>query len=200
MRTGQVVLLVSIWMFSLGVNNRALAQTNESGSVAESASPQGVRSATVLTIHGKISAVDPNQGTVTIDVNGRTVPLKIENPVNLQAAKVGDPVVVRYYEIVSIRKKKAGEDVPSVSVKDGITTARPGGPAGAVASQEAKVLVTVNSVDLANGTVTIQGPDGGVETVKARNPKNLRHIKAGDQLVVSISRATAISLEKDTSN
>lgn len=200
MRTVKLGLLALVFVFSLAVNYYARAQTNESGSTSESASQQGVRAATVLTIHGKISAVDQNQSLVTLDVNGRTVPLKVENPVNLQAAKVGDPVVVRYYEVVSIRKKKAGEDVPSVSVKDGITTARPGGPAGAVASQEAKVLVTVNAVDLADGTVTIQGPDGGVETVKARNPKNLRHIKAGDQLVVSISRATAISLEKDTSN
>jgi len=182
---------------ALLMNCGALAQTSGSGDASGSASIKAVGAATVLTMHGKVSAVDQAKSLVTLDVNGRTVTLKVDNPVNLQAAKVGTAVVVRYYEVVSVRKKKPGEDIPSISVKDGITTAKPGGPAGAVASQQARVLVTVNAVDTANGTVTIQGPDGGVETVKARDPRNLKHIKSGDELVVSVSRATAISLDNE---
>jgi hypothetical protein len=198
MRTGKSVFIAAI--LAICMNCSARAQTNGSTDTSGSASAQGVRAATVLTIHGKVSAVEKAKSLVTLDVNGRTVTLKVDNPVNLEAAKVGTPVVVRYYEIVSIRKKKPGEDIPSISVKDGIVTAEPGGPGGAVASQEARVLVTVNAVDTANGILTLQGPDGAAETVKARDPRNLRHLKAGDELVVSVSRATAISLEKDSSN
>ena len=200
MRTARAILIGSALALCLAVNCKARAQVSGSSDTGEASNAPAVRAGTVLTIRGKVSAIDQSKSLLTIDVNGRTVTLKVDNPVNLHAAEVGDPVVVRYYEVVSIRKKKPGEEIPSLSIKDGITTARPGGPAGAVASQQASVLVTVNSVDLANGTVTIQGPDGAAETVKARDPRNLRNLKAGDELVVSVSRATAISLEKVSSN
>jgi hypothetical protein len=51
-------------------------------------------------------------------------------------------------------------------------------------------------VDKANGTVTIKGSDGSVETVKAKDPNVLSRLKVGDDLVITASRATAISLEK----
>jgi hypothetical protein len=37
-----------------------------------------------------------------------------------------------------------------------------------------------------------------VETVKANNPKVLSQLKAGDDLVITASRATAISLDKES--
>lgn len=197
MRIRKSILTVTTLALCLVAFSSVRAQTTESTGPAGAANGQGVRSATLLTINGQVSAVDEAKRLVTLDVNGRKVTLQVDNPVNLKAAKVGTPVVIRYYEVVSIRKKKPGEEIPSISVKDGIVTAKPGGPAGAVASQNAKVLVTVDSVDLANGTVTVKGPDGGAETVRARDPRILRHVKPGDELVVSISRATAISLEPE---
>ena len=64
---------------------------------------------------------------VTIEgTGGRRLYLKVENPYNLDAAKVGEPVVAHFYEVVTIRKKKPGETVPSASLKEGIATAQPG--------------------------------------------------------------------------
>jgi hypothetical protein len=155
-----------------------------------------VTTATVLTIHGKIAAVDVAQKQVTLEANGKRVTFTVENPYNLKAAKVGDPVVMHYYEIVTIRKKKPGETLPAASLSEGLATAQSGTP-GAVAGQRVSVLVTVTEVDLANGTVTVKGPDGSVEKVKARNPQLLKHVMAGDELVVSISSATAIAIDKE---
>jgi hypothetical protein len=59
------------------------------------------------------------------------------------------------------------------------------------------LLVSVEAIDLANGTVTVKAADGTTETVKARNPENLKRLKVGDELVIGISRAIAISLEKE---
>ncbi|HEY2486234.1 MAG TPA: hypothetical protein VGI36_13870, partial [Candidatus Binataceae bacterium] len=61
----------------------------------------------------------------------------------------------------------------------------------------ATVLVTVTDIDAEKGTVTIKGPDGSTENVKARDPRVLKHLKAGDELVVTVTRATAIAIEKD---
>ena len=183
-------------VLSLGVALTGQARAQESAPAAGSGGGEGVHSATVLTIHGKIAAVDEAKKQVTLEANGKQVTFQVDNPYNLKNAKVGDPVVVRYYEVVSVRKKKKGEEVASVSLTEGIATAKSGTP-GAVAEQKATVLVTVTDVDAENGTVTIKGPDGSTEKVKARDPKVLKHLKAGDELVVTVTRATAIAIEKE---
>jgi len=44
--------------------------------------------------------------------------------------------------------------------------------------------------------VTIKGPEGNTETVKARNPKNLDAVKVGDLVEITYTRALAIALDK----
>jgi len=134
---------------------------------------------------------------VTIEANGKKVTFKVENPYYLKAAKVGESIVIRYYEVVTIRKKKPGEEVPSVSLKEGLLTAQPSGAPGAVAEQHASVVATIVNIDRANGTVTLKGPDGAKEKVNARDPKILRHVKARDARVVKITMATVIGLDKE---
>ena len=94
-------------------------------------------------------------------------------------------------------KRKPGESLPALSVSGGVVTAKAGGVPGAVAEEHLKAVVSVVQVDKANGTVTIKGADGSIETAKANNPKVLSHLKAGDDLVITASRATAISLDKE---
>jgi hypothetical protein len=172
----------------------ALAETTTPPSAGDA---EGMRAATVLTIQGTVIAVDKAEKLVTIQVpGGQEFTLKVENPYNLDAAKVGAGMVVRYYEVVSVRKKKAGESLPALSVKGGIVTARAGGVPGAVAEEHKNAVVSVVHVDKARGTVTIKGADGSIETAKANNPKVLSRLKAGDDLVITASRATAISLDK----
>jgi Cu/Ag efflux protein CusF len=189
------VLVAAALALSIGLTGYVSAQT--SAPSPASGPVEGVAAATQLTIHGTIAAVDKSKKLVTIEANGRKVTLTVENPYNLKAAKVGEPVVVHYYEVVSVRKKKPGETIPAVSLNEGIATAKSGTP-GAVAGERTSVLVTVEEVDQANGTVTLKGPDGSVEKVKARDPKNLQHLKAGDELVVTVSRLTAIAVDKES--
>jgi hypothetical protein len=180
----------------LGMNRVASAQSNAS-EASTAAKPQSITSATIITIHGKITTVERAKKLVTLEgPDGHKVTLKVENPYNLKAAKVGEPVVVRFYEVVTIRKKKPDESVPNASLNQGIVTARPGGVPGAVAEQQLSLLVTVDAIDEPNGTVTIKAPDGTTETVKARDPQNLKLIKVGDVLVVTVARALAVSLQK----
>jgi len=172
-----------------------LAETTAPSSAGDA---EGIRAATVLTIHGTVTAVDKAEKLVTIQVpSGQKYTLKVDNPINLDAAKEGVGVVVRYYEVVSVRKKKPGESLPALSVSGGVVTAKAGGLPGAVAEEQVNAVVSVVQVDQASGTVTIKGADGSIETAKARNPKVLSHLKAGDDLVITSSRATAIGLDKE---
>jgi hypothetical protein len=44
----------------------------------------------------------------------------------------------------------------------------------------------------------VKAADGTTETVKARDPQNLKLLKVGDELVVNLYQAIAISLEKQS--
>lgn len=196
----KISLIVGFVVIGLALNKAASAQSEQATGVSPPGSVEAVRSITVITVHGKIAEVDKAKKQVVLEgPEGRKVTLAVNNPYNLNAAKVGAPVVTRFYEVVTIRKKRPGEVVPSVSLKEGVATAKPGGLPGAVGEQQASVLVSVAAIDEANGTVTIKAPDGTVEKVKARDPKNLRQLKVGDDLVVTLDRAIAISLDKESS-
>jgi hypothetical protein len=187
----KLLLFAALLAFGVGLNQSAAAQSGEAAVTSTSY--------TAVTAHGKIVEVNKAEKLVTIEgTGGRKLYLKVENPYNLETAKVGEPVVAHFYEVVTIRKKKPGETVPSASLKEGIATAQPGQVPGAVAGQRASVLVTVDAIDEANGTVSVKGPDGTVEKVKARDPRNLKHLKVGDELVVTLARAVAISLDKES--
>lgn len=195
----KAVPILAIVALGLGLNYGASAQSGKPGETSAQAESEGVSSAMGVVVHGKIVEVNKAKKLVTLEgPGGRKVTLTVENPYNLEAAKVGEPVVTRFYEVVTIRKKKPGESVPSASLKEGIVTAKPGEIPGAVAEQQVGLVVSVVEIDKPKGTVTVKGPDGVVETVKARNPKNLKRLKVGDELVVSVSRAVAISLEKES--
>ena len=194
----KIFLVAALAALGLGLNHGASAQSSQGAGASQPTSPEAIRSATVITVHGKIAEVNKTKKQIVFEgPEGRRVTLKVDNPYNLNAAKVGEPVVTRFYEVVTIRKKKPNETAPSFSLKGGIATARPGGVPGAVAEAKASVVVSVTAIDETNGTVTVKAPDGTVETVKARNPKNLKQLKVGDELVVTLERAMAISVEKE---
>jgi hypothetical protein len=196
----KTLLIKTILIVGFGLCFATWAQTTSSASEVQTGSSEAVRSATVVTVHGKIIKVDKAKRLVTIEgPEGRRATVLVENPRNLEAAKVGDNVVIRFYEVVSVRKKRANENVPTASLKEGISTAKPGNLPAAVLEQKLKLLVTVEAIDEANGTVTVKAGDGTEETVKARDPKNLKRLKVGDELVVTLERAVGISIEKQNS-
>ena len=192
-------LLSAVVSLGLGLSHGAMAQSGQPEEKTESLKvPEGVGSATILTVHAKIVAVDRTSKIVTLQgPSGGKMTVKANNPYNLAAAKVGEPVVIRFYEVAAIRKKQPGETLPAkASLSKGLVTAEPGQVPGAVASQESTLVVSVLAIDQANGTATVKAPDGTTETVKARNPNNLKLLKPGDELVVTLVEAQAISLEK----
>jgi hypothetical protein len=170
---------------------------------AESAAPpvshgHGIGEATILTIHGKVASVNRSKRLVTlVGPEGNRVTFKVANSANLESVKAGDPFVVHFFESVHVRRKRPGEVLPAVSIKEGITTATPGQTPGGVIHTKRKVVLTVTAIDSKNHTVTVKDPEGAEETVKVGNSMYLNHIKAGDDLVVTTRQAVAISLDKE---
>ena len=159
----------------------------------------GIGSETVITVHGKIVAVDRPKMMVTIQgPDGKTYPIHVYNPYNLNAAKVGEPFVARFYEVVTVRKLQPNESIAGVSLQQGIISASPGQAPGAVAGQQMQFVATITSIDKAKSTVDLTGPDGAVETVNVENPEILAKVKLGEQLVITLTNVVAIALEKES--
>jgi len=192
----QLAVSLSALLLIVGFNYGALAQSP--AAEATPAQLAGVGYVTVVTFHGKIVAVDRGRKLVTLQgPAGRTVIVYVQNPDNLKAAKVGEPFAARFYDILTVRKKKPGEKVQSATTV-GVWRTSPLGVPGGDRAQPITSLVTVEAINEGDGTVTVKATDGTTQTVKARNPQNLKQLKVGDELVISLYRAIAISLEKES--
>ena len=192
MITRAPVLLSTILILGLGFSYGASAQ-----SAAPEGTPAEVRTAAVVNFRGKIVDVDTAKSLVTLEgPEGRRVTFTVRNPDNHKAAKVGEPISARYYDVVTIRKKEPGENIKDATTA-GVWTTNPLGVPGGSRAEQSTLVVTVEAIDEANGTVTVKAADGTSTTVKARNPENLKLLKAGDQLVIVQYQAIAISLQKE---
>lgn len=179
----------------------------ESPAAAPSAAPEaaapvphghGIGEATILTIHGKIASVNRAKRLVTLEgPEGNKVTFKVAKSADLTALKAGGPFVAHFFESVHIRRKRPGEVLAAVSIKEGITAANSGQTPGGVIHSKRKVVLTVAAIDPKGGTVTVKDPDGNQETVKVGNTKYLTHIKVGEDLVVTERQAIAISFDKE---
>jgi hypothetical protein len=157
-----------------------------------------VQETAVVTLRGTVEAIDKEKQTVTLKGPKRSLTLQVRDPKKLDAIKVGDPVVGKYYEALAIEVKKAGTATPGVTTQQATQTSKAGEtPAGAV-GQQVTLTATIVAIDKAAHTVTIKGPEGNTETVKARDPKNLEGVKAGDLVELTYTRALAIALDKST--
>jgi ribosomal protein S17 len=164
----------------------------------DAANPKMVKAA-VVTVRGTVEAVDTENKTVTLKGPKRSLTLEVKDPKKLEAIKVGDPVVAKYYEALAIEVKKPGEATPGVSTQQAMATSKPGETPAGVVGHQVTATVTVVEVNKTAHTVTVKGPDGSTETIKAQDPKNLEHVKAGDLVEMTYTRALAISLDKRAS-
>jgi ribosomal protein S17 len=197
-------------VFVVGALAAGVLASRPSVSVAQTTSPPAakppaakspgaapkVQEAAVVTARGTVEAVDKEKQTVTIKGPQRTLTLHVRDPKKLDVIKVGDPVVAKYYEAVAYSVKKPGTATPGVTAQQETATSKPGQtPAGGVA-QQITLTVTVVAIDKAAQTVTVNGPEGRTETVKARDPKNLDLLNVGDLVEITYTRAFAVALDK----
>ena len=179
----------------------AFAQPTTTTAPAEKApaeKPTGKGAASVTKVRGTVAAVDKDAGTVTLKgPKGRTVTIEVKDKQKLDMIKVGDPVVAAYVEAVAFRVQKAGSGAtPGVTTQETRISSKPGEtPAGAV-GREVTATVTITALDKKARTVTVKGPQGGTETIKAKDPKNLEGLKVGDMVEITYTQALAISLDK----
>jgi len=148
---------------------------------------RAVKERAAAKVTGSVTAIDKKERTVTLVAPpGDTLTLTVRDPQRLDAVRIGDPVVATYYEALVIRvqpARAAPSDTPA------LVTGNP-------LERQVTLTAAIADLDERNGTLTLKGLGGDVETVKVRDPQILMGIKVGDLVHVTVTPALVVSLEK----
>lgn len=141
-----------------------------------------------------------------IDLKNRIVTLKgpagnvfsvvvDESVKNLPQVKVGDQLVVRYFEALVADFQK-GDGIRSATVWDDAAKAKPGAKPGMAAASRVTMVTNIWAIDAARGTVLVRGPLGHFTEVKLKDKAMLTGVKVGDQMKITYTEAVAIGIER----
>jgi Cu/Ag efflux protein CusF len=192
MKTWMMTLSLSV-VLAVAITGAAGAQTPPSSSQPMAGKAEGA----VVRVRGTVAAIDKENKTITLKgPRGRTLTLDVQDPSKLDAVKVGDPVVGTYLEAVTVQVHPAGSTAPSATASETRATSKPGeNPAGAI-RREVTVTGKIVKIDTKAHRVTLEGPRGGQETIKVKDPKLLEGVKVGDLVEVTYLEALIVALDK----
>lgn len=169
----------------------ALAQSAPPAAQVKAAAGAGE----VVTVTAKVEAVDQAARTVAFKGPlGRTLVVKVGDQVkNFAQIKVGDELVVKYAEAVSLKLEKG-----VVGRSETITTQAVKAPAGAKPGgamvEQVVVVANVERVDAAKKTVLLEGPHSRYVEVKVRDPELMKQVKVNDKVEVTFTEAIVVEL------
>ena len=188
----QILLLAG--MLGAAINSAAIAQQKDSST--NDAKP-GKVVVQVVKLTGTVKAVDLQNKTVTVEGSGgRTITVNAENAGNLDQVKVGDKVNLRFTEELALFVRKS-DTQPSATQADMVALAPKGEKPAGLMARTVELTGTVEFIDSKKRTVAVKGPAGNVRTFHVdKAVKNLGQIKKGDQIVLRITEAVALSVVK----
>jgi Cu/Ag efflux protein CusF len=143
-----------------------------------------------------ITAIDRGNRLVTVqDQSGKEVIAEVPVGVaNLDEVQVGDQVVVSYSMALAWKVRPAGQDSAAFSADAMASHSKPGDKVASSVGKSATMSGKITAIDLEQGTVTLAWEDGTSDTIKARDPANLKKVKVGDVVDILYSEALAVAL------
>jgi hypothetical protein len=166
--------------------------------------PQPVKIENTEEVRATVEAIDPVTRMMSLKgPDGNVVTVEVDKEVrNLPQVKVGDHVVVRYYEALGAELKSRGGTATSATSdpEAAVTVGRAEEgqrPAGVVTAQTSTV-VKIKSVDTKNNVVEFYGDDGLVRAFPVQTDQGkafIKKLKPGDEVGVSYVEALAVSVE-----
>jgi ribosomal 50S subunit-recycling heat shock protein len=192
MRKLQIFLLAG--MLGAAINFTAVAQQKDSST--NDAKP-GKVVVEVVKLTGTVRAIDLQNKNVTVEGSGgRTVTVNAQNARNLDQVKVGDRVNLRFTEELALFVRKTDAQ-PSATQADVVALAPKGEKPAGLMARTVELTGSVESIDSKKRTIDVKGPAGNVRTFHVdKAVKNFDQIKKGDQIVLRITEAVALSVVK----
>jgi hypothetical protein len=189
--------LLSIAVASALFATSAFAQQAPTGGAVLKSEPGKATAVAAVEASALVTAIDKATRTVTLKrPNGQLSDIVAGPEVkNFDQIKVGDSVVVRYVEALSLELRKTKVEAGQPVVKEEVAKAAPGEKPAVAGGRQVKAVAEVTAVDPAKKTITLKGPKGKVVTLDVRNPDQFKVVKVGDQVDVTYTEAVALSVE-----
>lgn len=174
------------------------AQSPDAGAgVVVTSQPGKAAVARVVEISAQVVSINKVTRTVTLKgPQGNVVDVVAGDEVkNFSQIKLGDFVVVRYAEALTLELRKTKDASGSVTVNTGAARAMPGERPAVAGAGEVTAIATVTAVDKKKSTITLKGPMGNLVMLPVQNPDQFKVVKKGDQVEVTYTEALALSVE-----
>ena len=154
--------------------------------------------AVLMTIDAEVENINYKTREVTLkDSEGETVTITVEMSAGkLENVKKGDLVAIEYLESVKISLVSSDKLKAGVVGGAAVGTSDPGKKPAEVKVAQVNVILTIEKIDLKNELVTLKDAKGNIETVKARNPENLKKGKVGDKVIITVTKAIGYKVTK----
>jgi hypothetical protein len=176
----------------------ALAQKPDvKGGAIVASEPGKAAAARTVQVSAQVLAIDKATRTVTLKgPQGNVVDIVASDDVkNFAQIKVGDFVVARYAEALTLELKKTKVDAGDITVREDAAKAKPGERPAVAGARQVTAIATVTAVDPKKSTITLKGPRGNSITLDVQNPDQFKVVKKGDQVEVTYTEALALSVE-----
>ncbi len=115
---------------------------------------------------------------------------------NLDQVNPGDIVVAELVQTLSIDVVAGDGAAPAEGEMSGMARTEEGEMPGLAALNTKVVTASVEDINLEMNTFKLKGPDGEVREYTARDPENLRKAEVGDMVIITVTEAVAINVEK----
>ncbi|MGH9870603.1 MAG: hypothetical protein ACREAA_20895 [Candidatus Polarisedimenticolia bacterium] len=151
------------------------------------------------TVTATVEAFDRENRTVTLrSEEGRVVTVRVPESVErFSNIRVGDKVMARYSESMTLALSKPGEMAPEPSETEEFARMPGMMPGGAVA-RRVNTTVTVMDVDQDRNILSVRMADGTLNSFEVQDKKNrerLQKLQAGDRINVTYNEATLLSVQ-----
>jgi len=150
----------------------------------------------VLQVTASVEAIDTANRVVTLKgPSGDIVTIAVGSEVqNFDQIKVGDFVVVRYIDSLTLELRKGGTASRERTDLDVAGKARPGERPAAGSAHEVHVIADVIAIEAATQTVTLRGPTRVVQ-LQVQDREQFKRVAVGDQVEAVYTEAVVISVE-----
>jgi len=193
-----VVLMVVFAQVAAAQEQKPAVSTEMKASTKGAAGRPGAVVAGTATVTATIDAIDAATRKVTLKYpDGKMQTITCGPEVrNFDQMKVGDLVKTTYAESVAIWVRKATEK-PAAAVVESVKVAPKGAMPHAALTKTTEITATVEGIDYKKRTVTLKGPEGNVGTYAVdKRVKRLNEVKVGDEVVLRVTEAFAIKVER----
>jgi hypothetical protein len=155
-----------------------------------------------ITHTATVVKIDSAKRVVTLKLeDGNTQSYVLSDDVrNFDQIKVGDIVKSSVLESVAIFVRKSNEQ-PDATVSKSVSVAPKGEKPGMVMTDTFELVARVTAIDLNKGMITLKSPDDSTKTFAIdKSVDNFKNIKVGDDVVLNVTVAVMIGVEKPAAN